>query len=222
MTAVLVIVVVVLAAIAWLASRKKRDDWRAEASAYVPTGGSDVSVLRFAIDPSATKFVKGELARITGSLQGAALLREAGLLLRRVREQWLYGGAINEPLRSLAEAKQAFAQHVAREQSGGDAGVLVVSLVVAAQGELVTVSHENVAEELRRALEAAAYRSDLVGVAVAAASCAPDELAARYPELIEIGATLAGKVRCAHCGGPFPAELVTCPHCGAPAPGRAA
>ena len=222
MIAGIAIALAALVVFVWLAWRRDHgDDWRAEPSEPLPTGGSDVSVLRFAIDASATKFVTGELERI-GKLRGGELLREAGVLLRRVREQWLYGGAINEPLRSPAEAKQVFAQHVARakEHAGGTQGVLVVTLVVAAQNELASVSQANVAEELRRALEAAAYRTDLVDVEVVSGTCATEELQARYPELIEIGASLAGKISCTHCGGPFPAELVTCPHCGAPAPGR--
>jgi hypothetical protein len=50
------------------------------------------------------------------------------------------------------------------------------------------------------------------------------ELEAKYPrpDLIPLQNALVGKVFCAYCGGPYPAELVSCPHCGAPAAGRAA
>ena len=226
MTALIVgIVIVVLIAGFFAARRRREPNWLAEPAEPAPSGGTDVSVLRIAIDARSSKFVERELERITKQYTGAELLRETGLLLRRVREEWLYGGAVNDPLRSLAEAKHAIATHVAAAKApGGRApgsgvarAVVVVSSVVCAQGELVTVSRGNVVEELRRALEAAAYRSDLVAVEVAWATCTANELPARHPELIAIASSMEGKVSCAFCGGVFPAELVTCPHCGASA-----
>ena len=44
------------------------------------------------------------------------------------------------------------------------------------------------------------------------------ELEQFYPELKLIDPnSIAGRVFCAFCNGPFPAELLNCPHCGAPA-----
>ena len=44
------------------------------------------------------------------------------------------------------------------------------------------------------------------------------ELEQFYPEMRLIDPnSIAGRVFCAYCNGPFPAELLTCPHCGAPA-----
>ncbi|MDQ3032391.1 MAG: DUF1517 domain-containing protein [Myxococcota bacterium] len=44
------------------------------------------------------------------------------------------------------------------------------------------------------------------------------ELEQNYPELKLIDPnSIAGRVFCAYCTGPFPMELLTCPHCGAPA-----
>jgi uncharacterized membrane protein len=44
------------------------------------------------------------------------------------------------------------------------------------------------------------------------------ELEQFYPELRLIDPnSIAGRVFCAYCQGPFPMELLTCPHCGAPA-----
>jgi uncharacterized membrane protein len=44
------------------------------------------------------------------------------------------------------------------------------------------------------------------------------ELEQFYPEMKLIDPnSIAGRVFCAYCNGPFPAELLTCPHCGAPA-----
>lgn len=42
------------------------------------------------------------------------------------------------------------------------------------------------------------------------------ELESRYPELLKIDErTIAGRVICDYCSGPYPAELLKCPHCGA-------
>lgn len=44
------------------------------------------------------------------------------------------------------------------------------------------------------------------------------ELEEKYPELKAIDPkSITGRVFCAFCSGPFPAELIKCPHCGAPA-----
>lgn len=44
------------------------------------------------------------------------------------------------------------------------------------------------------------------------------ELEQFYPDMKLIDPnSIAGRVFCAYCNGPFPAELLTCPHCGAPA-----
>ncbi len=44
------------------------------------------------------------------------------------------------------------------------------------------------------------------------------ELEQFYPEMKLIDPnSIAGRVFCAYCSGPFPMELLTCPHCGAPA-----
>ncbi len=44
------------------------------------------------------------------------------------------------------------------------------------------------------------------------------ELEQFYPEMKLIDPnSIAGRIFCAYCQGPFPAELLSCPHCGAPA-----
>ena len=207
---------------------------------------ADVSVLRIAIDGRASKFVRGELARIDkladATTPGGRLarLREIGVMLRRVRDAWVYGGAVNEPMRSVPESMAVFRKHAddARTRmtedvaptGGPDQSLILISIVVVARGELATVSAVGAGEELRRALEAAAYRApdELLALDVIVAPADPDQtlssirLAALYPqpELFPIQGALVGKTFCTYCGGPFPAELVTCPHCGAPAPGR--
>ena len=59
-----------------------------------------------------------ELERVTKQFEAtspdgrAKQLREASLVLRRVRDAWIYGGAVNEPLRVMGDAKKAFSRHV--------------------------------------------------------------------------------------------------------------
>ncbi len=166
----------------------------------VPMDSVDVGVLRIAIDGRARKFVQGELAKIakladTATSEGRhTMLREVTLLLRRVRDAWVYGGAVNEPMRSMDNAKLAFDQHVndararfmhetvANEQgklTSGDApeftprshegeGLILVTIVVASNTELFTVASIGDGEHLRLALEAASNRtaSDLVAIEI--------------------------------------------------------
>ena len=222
----------------------------------------DVSVLRIALDGRARKFVQTELARIakvadTRTADGRlTMLREVDLLLRRTRDAWVYGGAINEPMRSpqaakgvfdghVTDARARFREEVIRNEQGTvttsqasetiprpeeGAGLILVSLIVAARGELFTVAHIADGEDLRKALEAASHRParDLVAIEIVwqpsedTDRLSSMELEAKYPhpELIPIRGALVGKTFCSYCGGPFPAELVSCPHCGAPAPGQ--
>lgn len=229
------------------------------ASAYVPVDAVDVTVLRIALDGRARKFVQTELGKIaqvadTSTEEGRlAMLRDVTLMLRRVRDAWVYGGAVNEPMRDIDAAKTAFDHHVDDARArfsqetisnvqgqkllapAGDytprsdegAGLILVSIIVAARTELFTVAHIGDGEDLRKALEAASHRpaSDLVAIEIVWQPSEENdrlssmELEAKYPhpELIPITGALVGKTFCTYCGGPFPAELVSCPHCGAPA-----
>jgi hypothetical protein len=200
------------------------------------TGNVDVTVLRFGIDATPGKFVSSELGRLTKQIDATTedgrskLLREIGLTLRRVRAGWLYGGAVNEPMRSLGEAKAVFAKHIDDAKLHGEStagsGIVVITIVVAARGELLTVDGID-AEHLRRALESAAYRdaADIIDIGIVATRCASvQELETQYPRphLVPLVAAGVDKTFCVYCGGPIPADLVGCPHCGAPARSRAA
>jgi uncharacterized membrane protein len=229
---------------------------------YTPIDSVDVSVLRIAIDGRARKFVQSELKRIggiadTATADGrATMLREVALLLRRLRDAWVYGGAVNEPMRDISAAKPDFDQLVMdararfREEtvrneqgkktataassytprSDEGAGIILVSIVIAARRELFTVSAIGNGDDLRQALDAASQLTpaNLVAIEIVWQPSEDDdrlssmELEAKYPrpDLIPITGALVGKTFCTYCGGPFPAELVSCPHCGAPAPGR--
>jgi hypothetical protein len=214
--------------------------------AAAPTGTIDVTVIRLAIDGRASKFVQTELEAIVKAYDAstpesrARRLRELSIVLRRVRDSWIYGGADNDPLRPRDEALAAVARHVdeARSRvkqpatqmvspSRPPVGLILVSIVVAARGELMTVTDLATAEDIRRALEAAVDRaaSDLLAVEVVwmpsetGQQLSSLDLEAHYrtSELHPLDGSRAGKTFCTYCGGPFPMELVTCPHCGAPA-----
>jgi len=231
-------------------------------SDYVPVDSVDVTVLRIAIDGRARKFVQSELARIAGiadtkTADGrATMLREVALLLRRLRDAWVYGGAVNEPMRDIGGAKPVFDQYVmdararfkeetVRNEQGTmtatpagsytprseeGAGLILVSIIIAARRELFTVAHIGNGDDLRQALDAASQLTPASIVAIEIVwqpsedsdRLSSMELEAKYPrpDLIPIAGALVGKTFCTYCGGPFPAELVSCPHCGAPAPGR--
>jgi uncharacterized membrane protein len=262
----LVIVLVIggiIVAVAWFAQQANTGtqsyDYGSVVPAYTPFEGVDVSVLRVAIDGRARKFIQAELTRIAQSADTATeagrltMLREVSLMLRRVRDAWVYGGAVNEPMRAMGTAKAAFDKHVddararfSRETisnvqgqktlaHGGEftprsdegAGLILVSIILAARSELFTVSKIGDGEDLRQALEASSNRaeSDLIAIEIVwqpseeGDRLSSMELEAKYPrpDLIPITNALVGKMFCSYCGGPFPAELVSCPHCGAPA-----
>jgi uncharacterized membrane protein len=225
---------------------------------------ADVSVLRVALDGRTRPFIQRELTRIAGSANTAtdegrvAMLREVTMLVRRLRDAWVYGGAENEPMRGMLDSRAAFERHVdeAREKffeetirneqgattgtaassytphSDEGAGLVLVSIILAARQELFTVKHVGNADELRRALEAAGHLDTDVLVAVEivwqpsedADRLSSVELEAKYPKpsLVPLPGALVGKTFCTYCGGPYPAELVSCPHCGAPAKKEAA
>lgn len=229
---------------------------------YVPVDTVDVSVLRIAVDGRARKFVQTEIKNIanetdTSTNEGrTAMLREVALLMRRLRDAWVYGGAVNEPMRSLNSAKPVFDQYVddarsrfreetVRNEQGkktttaassytphGDegAGLILVSIIIAARRELFTVNRIGNGDDLRQALDAASQLTpaNLVAIEVVWQPSEEEdrlssmELEAKYPrpDLIPIQGALVGKTFCAYCGGPYPAELVSCPHCGAPAAGK--
>jgi len=215
------------------------------------------------VDGRARKFVQTELARIamvsnTKTDDGrAAMLREVAQMLRKLRDAWVYGGAINHPTRgnlnevkrefdkAVDDARAKFREEVIRNADGTitrrqaseytprsdeGAGVILVTIVIAARRELFTVQRIHDGDELRRALEGASQLTpnNLVAIEIVwqpaeeSDRLSSMELEAKYPrpDLIPISGALVGKTFCSYCAGPFPAELVSCPHCGAPSPGR--
>lgn len=176
------------------------------------------------------------------------LLREVAIELRRCRESWVYTGVHNADPMSPERAESLFQSLVARARAGyedelvrasdgvtrrgddpelvarteeGD-GLVLITLAVAARGELYDVVNASDPEHVRRALEGisalTAYR--LVAVEIIWTPAAETdrmssvELEARYPQLKKLEDALGGKVTCGFCGGGFPEELLSCPHCG--------
>lgn len=194
------IIVILIIVVLWFVAEAARGQSGTRSYGDASYDAIDVSVLRIAIDGSARQFVQTGLARIaaaadTASAEGRlTMLREVDLLLRRARDAWVYGGAVNEPMRSMGAAKLVFDSHVTnararfREEVVRNAqgvittnaptpvvprpeegpGLLLVSLIVAARSELFTVGHIEDGEDLRKALEAASYRParDLVAIEV--------------------------------------------------------
>ena len=109
------------------------------------------------------------------------MLREVALTLRRLRDAWVYGGAVNEPMRALSSQKEVFDRYcndararyreeTVRNEQGvktatpagaytprtdEGAGLILVSIIVAARRELYTVQADRqTVRTSRSALEA--------------------------------------------------------------------
>jgi uncharacterized membrane protein len=104
-------------------------------------------------------------------------------------------------------------------------GVVVVTVVVAARREIVDVDHAADARALRQLLSimSSMVSHQLAALEVIWSPSVEDdrmstaELETLYPELVKIDErSIAGRVFCSYCSGPFAAELMKCPHCGAP------
>ena len=212
---------------------------RATYNNFSASDAVDVTVLRIVIDGRARKFVQDELARINkagdpATEEGrATTLREVSIMLRRLRDAWVFGGAVNEQMTHKTNAKQIFDRHAAAARAkvapvaspAPDEGVILVTLVIAARTELYTVLKIADGEDLRKALESAGARTanDIVALDIIWEPGTLDErmstaeLVAKYPHpnLIKLQGGTENKAFCEYCAGPFPTELVSCPHCGA-------
>lgn len=104
-------------------------------------------------------------------------------------------------------------------------GTVVVTLVVAARRDLKSLKVAD-GGRIHAALESLAKLgpNDLVALEVIWSPAAENdrmstaELEQNYPEMKLVDPnSIAGRVFCVYCSGPFPVELQQCPHCGAPA-----
>jgi uncharacterized membrane protein len=202
------------------------------------------------------RFAKRGRTRTKQQLGG--LLRATVGALRKAETSWLYAHVHNyRPMSSPAaesafrqltvDARSRFRNETVRnadghlvESDGGTyearpeegEGVVVVTVVVAARGELPNIRASADAAELHTlldALEEAARPKALVALEVIWAPSVENdrmstaELEELYPKLEKLDErSLAGRIFCDHCRGPFSAELRKCPHCGAPGPERRA
>jgi uncharacterized membrane protein len=143
---------------------------------------------------------------------------------------------------AASEARARFRQEVVRNADGTlvqnptpemrasaseGQGTVVVSLLVVARRGLTTIANLEDAGQIRAALqERGALDADsLVALEVVWSPAAENdrmssaELEQNYPELRLIDPrSVAGRLFCRYCNGPFAQELLNCPHCGAPAP----
>ena len=113
-------------------------------------------------------------------------------------------------------------------QSHEGEGVVVVTVIVAAHREIVDVDDIHDANEIKLLLgsmSGVAHSTTLAAIEVIWSPAAENdrmstaELEQFYPEMEKIDETsIAGRIFCGYCNGPYAMELLTCPHCGAPAP----
>jgi uncharacterized membrane protein len=110
-------------------------------------------------------------------------------------------------------------------QSTDGEGTVVVHLIVAAYRPMQPLDNPD-ANQIRMALDnRAALTADQLGALEVVWSPAADddrmstaELEQFYPDLRLIDPnSIAGRIFCSYCRGPFAMELLNCPHCGAPA-----
>ena len=188
----LAVVVVIMIGASALWERWKKDQSMSGAGysgAYggvgAVSGDADVTALRFGLDARVRPFVQKELDRIartadTKTQEGLVMtLHEVALLLRRLRDAWVYGGAENHAMSWKHIAQAAFQQHAATARalfrtelvrnaagttttaeatarsarSDEGPGLVLVTLIVAARQELFTVQRIGNGDDLRRALE---------------------------------------------------------------------
>lgn len=138
------------------------------------------------------------------------------------------------------EARSRFQHELVRANQGGmneqqspemqakaneGQGTVVVTINIASRRPLMGISMPD-ATQLRNALadRGSLLAQHMVALEVVWSPAAENdrmstsELEQNYPELKLIDPnSIAGRVFCAYCTGPFPMELLTCPHCGAPA-----
>ena len=129
----------------------------------------------------------------------------------------------NEVVRSDRGELSAEAAKEYQPRSDEGDGVVVITVVLATPQELVLRGDPQDARRIRSVLQMFTSVKDLVALEVIWSPAVEEdrmstaELEMIYPELKKIDeATIAGRIFCSYCAGPFAAELMKCPHCGAP------
>jgi uncharacterized membrane protein len=215
----LVLLLIVVALLVLVAIGRARRTARGPESRWM--AAHDVTVLRVAIDARAGRYLADQRARI-----GASSLAEVAIVLRRLREAWVYGGGRTHAIgpggayvsfeAAVSEARRRFAADGAE----ADEGLILATLVIATRFELFTLPAITDGEQLRSALEGLSNLGDDGVVAseiIWHPAVSATALEARYPELIHLDTAIGSLLYCDHCGAPYLDELVSCPHCGAAA-----
>lgn len=181
-----------------------------------------------------------------------SMLRQVSIKLRACREAWTYAGVVDtRPMKpeqaqaffqaQVQQARAVFQHELVRAADGAvstaaappdlrarpeeGAGLVVITIAVAARVKIANFGDLPETEDVRRWLEAVRQikSHDLVAVEVIWTPAAEEdrmssvELETLYPEMKKLrdATSTAGRTFCDHCGGLFPAELQACPHCGA-------
>lgn len=189
----------------------------------------------------------------TSSKEGlSSMLRQVVRMLEDSELSWLYAGVQNfSPMnaasaegifrRLATDARARFTEELVRNADGRTAtrdagervahehegdGVVVVTLVVASNKEILDVVDPTDAAEIKIVLEDIALSGGPLSLVAMEVVWSPaqeedrmstSELEQHYPEMVRLSeASLVGRTFCGYCSGPFPRELGTCPHCGAP------
>lgn len=131
----------------------------------------------------------------------------------------------HEIVRSDAGALRANSAPEMRAHPNEGAGTVVVHLIIASR-KAIAMGTLLDAQQIRAALDAcgALSKHELVALEVVWSPAAENdrmstaELEQNYPDMKLIDpASIAGRIFCSYCQGPFAMELLSCPHCGAPA-----
>jgi uncharacterized membrane protein len=183
----------------------------------------------------------------------AHLLHETITVLRRAERAWVYAGAYNTSPDHAGATEQKFRQvaqtmreryryervrahdgqvrtvdapaQTARREEGE--GLVIVTVLVAARGEIPDVSQTNDIQRLDQLMRAlgAVTAQRMVALEVIWSPAEENdrmssaELERLYPEMRKIdGVDRMGRHVCQFCAFPYALELAQCPNCGAPAP----
>ena len=184
----------------------------------------------------------GGLAQLLSEAVLALRRNEMSWLYASYKDEGAHAPQNAQPLfsRIAQEYRARFQSELVRGASGGlqqqDApamtakategeGTVVVTIVLASRRPMQGF-HVHDAAQIRNALadRGALQGPQMVALEVIWSPAAENdrmstaELETVYPELKLIDPnSIAGRIFCAYCNGPFPAELLNCTHCGAPA-----
>lgn len=176
-----------------------------------------------------------------------AMLHGTAMMMRRLRDAWAYVGGRNFEMTTRADAEGPFraataqtratfrdelirntggvtttgSTHTSPVRSDEGPGLVLVSFIVAATRELVTIQRPADVEQAIQVLSELP-QADLLAVEIVWTPAEPTDvmssvelLALGVDDLVKLRGAMVGRVVCEFCAGPYPQELRSCPHCGA-------